>query len=139
MQWFQANEELSQQLAQHFKELQPYNCYDNICFNLNAIKEWSKKRKHPVEICFGYLQIQPKQIAIRHCFLKEGNTIIDPTLTLCPDGFRTHLYSLMGTFSLDDYLKCLTFEFNPILSQYLSAEERMVKRQLLEAGIRPLD
>lgn len=138
MKWFKGNETLSHELVKEFNYLESKRCYDNIYFNLGTIVEWAKKQDEPIEVCFGYIHLAETNVAIRHCFLKQGQDIIDPTLTLQPNGFHDQTYALLRVFSVEEYLEALGIELNTDLSRFLRAEEQVFQQRLIEAGLCPI-
>lgn len=118
------NVEKSREIYNKYKSrLEVKMCYNNI-FKISSL-EINKFYSGEWKIAYGYMSIMDTVLYARHCFILEGNNVIDPTLFTNPHPDTNRKYLVFKIF--DNY------------TDYTSSIENEDYKPALERTLRKLD
>ena len=82
--------EQSKALFEKYKKVvKPQMCYNNI-FHV-ASNEIQRLKNNNLKIAYGFISVdEDEMLYARHCFLLDGNTVIDPTIIANHEGVEQH-------------------------------------------------
>ena len=134
MKQYALNFDLSRNLYEEHKEdIKSKNCYHNI-FNV-LIFYPENFRRGEWKIAYGYVK-SVENIYCRHCFIFNGEEVIDPTVFTTNRDNKNRTYYITKVFdSAGDYLEALEAEGDyPALQKHLRKEDKKAQEWARENG-----